>query len=42
MKAFKRFYNSQEPVQRIAIILLTTFASVCFLALVVNLWYYGL
>jgi hypothetical protein len=40
MRAFKRFYEMQSPEARIAIIILTTFAAVCFLALAVNLYYY--
>ena len=42
LKSFFRFYEMQSTEARIAIIILTTFACVCFLALAVNLWYYGI
>jgi len=42
VKGFFRFYENQTSEAKILIILLTTFASTCFVALAVNIWYYGL
>lgn len=42
MKNFFRFYEMQSTEAKIAIILLTTFAAVCFLALAVNIYRYGI